>query len=265
MVFFSAGGRARGCFRSHFTLHSRNPPCSPADDITKKVISSEDWKVKVLVTQSCLTLRKPTDCSPPGSSVHSISQARVLEWVAITFSRGSSRPRDQTQVSRMAGKFFTVWAPRKSSSEDHRSYYEHQLLSVFRATYILFGSFYVLALELTWISCWCSSWLFKQFHFPRIISQWLPISKLPQPQNIYLIKMRSHSMLPKSYEKKVKVKVAQSCLILCNPIDYRVHGILQARILEWVAVLFSGGSSQSRHWTQVSHNAGRFFTLWATR
>ena len=96
--FFSAGGRARGCFRSNFTLHSRNPPCSPAEDITKKVISSEDWKVKVLVTQSCLTLRKPIVCSPPGSSVHLISQARVLEWVAITFSRGSSRPRDQTQV-----------------------------------------------------------------------------------------------------------------------------------------------------------------------
>ena len=50
------------------------------------------------------------DCSPPGSSVHGILQARILEWVAIPFSRGSSRPRDQTQVSCTAGGLFTVWA-----------------------------------------------------------------------------------------------------------------------------------------------------------
>ena len=53
------------------------------------------------------------DCSPPGSSVHGISQARVLEWVAISFSRGSSQPRDRTQVSRILGRWFTVWASRK--------------------------------------------------------------------------------------------------------------------------------------------------------
>ena len=57
-----------------------------------------------------------------------------------------------------------------------------------------------------------------------------------------------------------EVKVAHSCLTLCNPMDYTVHGILQARILEWVAVPFSKGSSQPRDWTQVSHIAGRFFT-----
>ena len=58
------------------------------------------------VTQSCLTLCDPMDCSPPGS-VHGILQARILEWVAISFSRGSSQPRDRTQVSRIAGRFFT--------------------------------------------------------------------------------------------------------------------------------------------------------------
>ena len=56
------------------------------------------------------------------------------------------------------------------------------------------------------------------------------------------------------------VKVALSCLTLCNPVDYRVHGILQARILEWVAFPFSRGSSQPRELTQVSCIAGRFFT-----
>ena len=58
----------------------------------------------------------------------------------------------------------------------------------------------------------------------------------------------------------MKVKVAQSYLTLCDSMDYRVHGILQARILEWVAFPFSRGSSQSRDKTQVSCIAGRFFT-----
>ena len=54
------------------------------------------------VTQLCLTLCDPMDCSPPGSSVHGILQARILEWVAISFSRGSSQPSDRTQVSCIA-------------------------------------------------------------------------------------------------------------------------------------------------------------------
>ena len=54
------------------------------------------------------------DCSPPGSSVHGILQARVLEWVAIPFSRGSSRPRDWTQVSHIPGRRFNLWATREA-------------------------------------------------------------------------------------------------------------------------------------------------------
>ena len=68
--------------------------------------------VSFLVAQSCLTLCDPMDYSPPGSSVHGILQARVLEWVAMLSSRGSSQPRNQTQVSHSAGRFFTVWATR---------------------------------------------------------------------------------------------------------------------------------------------------------
>ena len=63
---------------------------------------------------------------------------------------------------------------------------------------------------------------------------------------------------------KYEVKIAQLCLTLCNPVDYAVHGILQARILEWVAYPFSSGSSQPRNQTRVSWTAGRFFTSWAT-
>ena len=59
----------------------------------------------LLGLNASLTLQ-PVDCSPPGSSVHGILQARRLEWVAISFSRGPSQPRDQTQVSCMEGRFF---------------------------------------------------------------------------------------------------------------------------------------------------------------
>ena len=63
---------------------------------------------------------------------------------------------------------------------------------------------------------------------------------------------------------KMKVKVAQLCPTLCNPMDYTEHGIFQARILEWVAFPFSRGSSQPRDWIQVSCIPGGIFTSWAT-
>ena len=73
------------------------------------------WRRQSLITnrvskvaQSCPTLCDPMDCSLPGSSVPGILQARILEWVAISFSRGSSQPRVQTQVSPIVCSFFTV-------------------------------------------------------------------------------------------------------------------------------------------------------------
>ena len=80
---------------------------------------------------------------------------------------------------------------------------------------------------------------------------------------------RSHILTPSViWVSSVTVKVAQSCLTLCDPMDYTdytVDGILQARILEWVAFPFSRGSSQPRDRTQVSCISGGFFTSWATR
>ena len=67
----------------------------------------EHW-TEVKVTQLCLTIWDLMGCSPQGSSVHGIFQARILEWVTISFSRGSSQPRDQTQFSRITGRFFTI-------------------------------------------------------------------------------------------------------------------------------------------------------------
>ena len=116
------------------------------------------------------------ECSPPGSSVHGISQTRILEWVAISFSNGSSQPSDGNPVSWLASGFFT-----------------------------------------------------------------------PEPP------------------LKVKAQVTQSGPTLCKPIDYTIHGILQAKILVWVAFSFSKECYQPRDRTQVSHTAGRFFISWATR
>ena len=66
------------------------------------------------VAQSCLTLWDPMDCSLPGSSVHGLFQARVLEWVAISFSRGSSRPKDRIWVFHIPGRSFNLLATREA-------------------------------------------------------------------------------------------------------------------------------------------------------
>ena len=72
----------------------------------------------MLVAQFCPNLCNPINCSLPGSSVHGILQARILEWVAISFSRGSSPPRNWTQVSCIAGRFFTIWATRGAHRQE---------------------------------------------------------------------------------------------------------------------------------------------------
>ena len=76
-------------------------------DLSGKQIR-DDGYCTVLVTQSCPTLCNSLDRSPPGSSVHGIRQARILEWIAIPFSRGSSQPRVWTRVACTAGRFFTT-------------------------------------------------------------------------------------------------------------------------------------------------------------
>ena len=103
---------------------------------------------------------------------------------------------------------------------------------------------------------WCSRTLIHSHHF--------------SPQYYFLknhrwlaTPLQSHQA--ERWESKVKVKAAQSCLTLCDPMDNTVHGILQARIPEWVAILFSRRSSQPGDWTQVSRIKGGFFTSWATR
>jgi len=71
-------------------------------------------RVQCMSAQSRPALCNPVDCSPPGSSVHGILQARILEWFAISSSRGSSLPKDHTGVFALAGKFFTTESPGNS-------------------------------------------------------------------------------------------------------------------------------------------------------
>ena len=79
------------------------------------IFKTTSWWFLLLseVAQSCLTLCDPMDCSLQLYSVHGIIQARVLEWVAISFSRGSSQPRDRTWVSWIVGRCFTIWGTRE--------------------------------------------------------------------------------------------------------------------------------------------------------
>ena len=85
-------------------------PALPGGSFT----TSATWESESEVAQSSPTLCDPVECSPPGSSAHGILQARILEWGAISFSRGSSRPRDWTQVSRTGGRHFNLWATREA-------------------------------------------------------------------------------------------------------------------------------------------------------
>ena len=90
-------------------LTGKDPDAGKDQRQEKKVRETESE-----VDQFCPTLCDPVDCSPPGSSIHGILQARILEWVAISFSRGCSRPRDRTQVSCIAGRRFNLWATREA-------------------------------------------------------------------------------------------------------------------------------------------------------
>ena len=79
------------------------------------------WNLTCEVAQSYPTLCDPMDCSLPGSSIHGIFQARILEWVAISFSRRSFQPRDWTHVSRIVGRRFTIWPTSEVSRGEDNS------------------------------------------------------------------------------------------------------------------------------------------------
>ena len=91
--------------------------------------NAEECSSESEVAQSCLTLCDPLDYSLQGFSVHGILQARILEWVTISFSRGSSQPRDRTQVSCFVGRHFNLWATREATREECSNYHTIALIS----------------------------------------------------------------------------------------------------------------------------------------
>ena len=191
--------------------------------------------------ESCLALCDPMDCSPPGSSAHGIFQARILEWIAIRFSRGSSRPRDQTQVFHIVGRFFTIWATREPQMplawplpNSQRSFFSHQEAETWQRP----GG----------RKCW-SSQLWSQvlnsapLHHTSLNRLGKGTFSCEKP-----LKCRDcFSNSPSSVNAAgaaATAKSLQSCLTLCDPIDGSppgspVPGSLQVRTLEWVAISFS--------------------------
>ena len=148
-----------------------------------------------LVAQLCPTVCNPMDCSPPGASVHGLSQARIQEWVAISSYKVSSRPKGRTSIF-CIGRWI-LYSTREAIKHTKQKQ---------KASTILYA---------------------------REVKKWS--------------------------------EVAQSYPTLFDPMDCSllrssVHGIFQARVLEWVAISFSRGSSWARDRTQVFRTVGRRFT-----
>ena len=97
--------------RKETELEGLSPPWSKSQSCTNNT-----WKWKSL---SPARLCDPVDCNPPGSSVHEVLQARILEWVAISFARGSSQPRGWTWVFCIAGRLFPIWDTREEPTIGH--------------------------------------------------------------------------------------------------------------------------------------------------
>ena len=102
------------CSNNSLNVIKWNKPSNLKKSVVSFVVRNAYYKVKVKVARSCLALCYPMEVSLSGSSVHGIPQARILERAAISSSRGSYRPRDRTQVSRIAGGFVTSWAIREA-------------------------------------------------------------------------------------------------------------------------------------------------------
>ena len=111
---------------------------NPCQQICVVIMGSACMHVKSL--QPCLILCNPLDYNLPGSSVHGILQARILEWGAIPFSKGSSQPRNRTRVSCIVGTFFTIWAIREAPWWEVLLLYEAQGWNAPRSMHCMEGS-----------------------------------------------------------------------------------------------------------------------------
>ena len=160
------------------------------------------------VAQSSSTLCDTMDCSLQAPMSMGVLQARILEWVAMPSSRGSSQPRDRTQVSHIAGRFFTIWATREAPPPPLFVFFIDILNQVGEVLLVL--NFLI-----------NEGWPFKTFSC--ILWDFC--------FNLLMIKWN--------------VLVAQSCPTVCDPMDnslpgFSVHGIFQVRILDGLPILSPG-------------------------
>ena len=215
------------------------------------------------VTQSSLTLCDSMDCSLPGFSVHGIFHATVPEWIAFSFSRGSSQPRDLCFLSLC--NHYVLFNKKYLTRLGFRVYVLESVMLMKNYINKVRGfEFY------HWVFnylCWKQIWMSKTCY----LLQTLIVLPLKHHSSTFL-----KSLLAFPFENYpcgwVHAQLLQSCLTLCDPIDCSlpgssVHGILQERILKWVSMPSSKGSSWPRDWTCISCiscTVGGFFTQWAT-
>ena len=128
LSFLSPLGKHHIIFFQDYTFCNASSTPYNANNLAIEPIK---WVKSSEVAQSCRTLCDPMDWSLSGSSIHGILQARILEWVAVSFSRGYSWPRDRTQLSHIAGTHFNLWATR----EAHWTYSSLQFLKFCLSTY----------------------------------------------------------------------------------------------------------------------------------
>ena len=158
----------------------------------------EQWlnslPVCVSVAQSCLTLCDSMDCSPPGSSVHGILQARILEWVAIPFSGGSSWHRDRTWVSYMASRFLTSVPPGEHSVPVAC----YKLMEVHKQRVTHLWHRLTVCIASTWESVKPVLWVIRIFLFNLWVWCLLTVSmKLPQANHLHVkSQVNSHTRHP---------------------------------------------------------------------
>ena len=237
----------------------------------------------VKVAQPCPTLCNPMDCSPSGSSIHGLLQARILEWVVIPFSRGSSWSRDWTRVSCIAGRFFTVWATREAlgpHSNSQTSFMGHPEKCCPPVHYVFWAGTWYTALvfvpqafvpsachmlapslwaappgsaaawssallpwppqlgwfPLLWVLAWVSLWEVNDAILAAVLSG--------TPTGLWIDTRQGLHCSLCVWGRAVacmQVCVLQSCPTLLRPYGC---SLLQARILEWVAMPSSRGFSQ---------------------
>ena len=198
---------------------------------------------------------QPVDCSLPNSFVHGIPQARILDWIAIPFSRGSSQPRDQTQVSCITGRFFTIWTTREALWQ-----YPIQTKNSESAPFKAWSDGFAIRPKFG-IFMWQNPTIPRD---PAVVSGFLVCALETCLFNCFFNCLfncfsnfeRAHHLVT---NKLCLNRDSSHCYCCCSgslfdPMDWLLSSrILQARILERVAFSFSRGSSRPRDQIHVSY------------